>query len=205
MLQTPRMRFLLVVPIVALALLAVAATCGEGPVPSSLRGSPRCPLTLGPEDVVTIRVFGESELSGDYQADTEGDLDFPFVGRIDIRGKTNTSLADHIKGALIAGELLVSPQVSVVIKEHNSARISVDGRVSRPGTFPFRTGMTLVEAISLAGGMTPMANRNQVRLTRSTGQGTATEILPLRAIYEGRAPDVRLCPGDSVYVPESVL
>jgi len=174
-------------------------------VPRSLLGTPRCPLSLGAEDVVTIRVFGEEQLTGDYQADTEGNLDFPFVGRIDVRGKTNTSLADHIKSHLIDGEFLVSPQVSVMIKEHNSARISVDGRVSRPGSFPFRTGLMLVEGISLAGGMTPMADRSRVRLTRSTGDGTTTELVPASAIYDGREPDVRLCPGDSIYVPESPL
>jgi protein involved in polysaccharide export with SLBB domain len=193
------------VGLVGAALLCSAATCSERPLPSSLRGTPTCPMTLGPEDVVTIRVFGEEQLTGDYQADTQGNLDFPFVGRLNIRGKTNTSLAAHIKTALVEGEYLVSPQVSVVIKEHNSARVSVDGRVARPGTFPFRTGLTLVEAVSLAGGMTPMADRSRVRLTRATGEDTATVMVPASAIYDGREPDVRLCPGDQVYVPESVL
>ncbi len=196
-----------VVPFIllVLGLLASAATCSERPVPRSLRGTPRCPLTLGPEDVVTIRVFGEEQLTGDYQADTQGNLDFPFVGRVKIQGMTNTSLADHLKVALVEGDYLISPQVSVVIKEHNSARISVDGRVARPGTFPFRTGLTLVEAISLAGGMTPMADRSRVRLTRATGEGAETVLLPASAMYDGREPDVRLCPGDQVYVPESIL
>lgn len=198
-------RALLASALLVLGALTSAATCSERPVPQTLRGTPRCPLTLGAEDVVTIRVFGEEQLSGDYQADTQGNLDFPFVGRVQINGMTNTSLADHLKTALIDGEYLLSPQVSVVIKEHNSARVSVDGRVARPGTFPFRTGLTLVEAISLAGGMTPMADRSRVRLTRSTGEGTDTATLPASAIYDGREPDVRLCPSDQIYVPESVL
>lgn len=198
------MRALLTIP-TTLSLAVILFACVEAPMPTTLRQSPRCPLTLGPEDVVTVRVFQEDGLSGDYQADTTGHLDFPFVGRIDISGKSITTLADHITRELRDGEYLVRPQVTVVVKQHNSARVVVDGRVSRPGSFPFRTGLSLLEAISLAGGMTPMANPRQVRLTRATGTDTDTVIVPVRAIQEGREPDVVLCPGDSVYVPESVM
>ena len=192
--------------IVIFVLFAVAITdCAEVPMPSSLRQSPSCPLNLGPEDVVTIRVFGETDLTGDYQADNQGNLDFPFVGRMNIKGQTNTSLADRIASQLRDGDYILEPQVSVVIKEHNSARILIDGKVTRPGALPFRTGMTLLEAISQAGGREPLADRRVVRLTRSTGEGTKTENVPVQAIYDGRQADIRLCPGDSIYVPESVL
>ena len=193
----------------SITLGALAATllmaCADSPMPTSLQRPPRCPLTLGPEDVVTIRVFDEEQLSGDYQADTNGIINFHHIGRIDIRGKTNTSLADDIATRLREGDLILNPQVSVVIKEHASARIVVDGQVARPGNFPFRTGLTILEAISAAGGMTPMANRRDVRLTRNTGDGTASMTVPVRAMYEGRQPDIALCPGDSIYVTQSVL
>lgn len=191
--------------LIASLMLLTMMACAEATMPPTLRQPPRCPLTLGPEDVVTIRVFGVEDLSSDYQSDTEGHLDFPFVGRIDIKGMTNTSLADHITKQLREGDYILEPQVSVVIKQHNSAVVVVDGRVSRSGSFPFRTGMTLLEALSGAGGMTPMANPRQVRLSRSTIDGTQTMIIPVRAIQEGREPDISLCPGDSVYVPESVM
>ncbi len=174
-------------------------------MPTAFRQAPRCPLTLGPEDVVTIRVVGESELTGDYQSDTDGSIDFPYVGRINVRGKTNTSLAAHITKGLQEGEFILHPQISVVIKSHNSARVIVDGQVQRPGSFPFRTGMTLLEAIGGAGGLTPIADQRRVRLTRSTGEGTATDLIPMRAINEGREADVRLCPSDAIYVLETVL
>jgi polysaccharide export outer membrane protein len=198
------MRVALLVSMMAIFVLMLVA-CVEADMPTTLRQAPSCPLTLGPEDVVTVRVFQEDGLSGDYQADTSGHLIFPFVGDIDITGTSITSLADHITTKLRDGEYLVQPQVTVVIKQHNSARIVVDGRVSRPGSFPFRTGLSLLEAISLAGGMTPMANPRQVRLTRATGEDPETVVVPVRAIQEGREPDVQLCPGDSVYVPESVM
>jgi len=195
--------------LVATALCVLGATlvaaCADAPMPTSLQRPPRCPLTLGPEDVVTIRVFEEEELSGDYQADTNGIINFHHIGRINIRGKTNTSLADDIATKLREGELILDPQVSVVIKQHESARIVVDGEVARPGNFPFHTGMTMLEAISEAGGMTPMANRREVRLTRNTGDGTTSMAVPVRAMYEGRQPDIGLCPGDSVYIARSVL
>jgi len=185
------------------ALLILA--CAEVPMPASLRGRPRCPVSLGAEDTVTIRVFGEEELTGDYQADAEGMLDFPFVGRMEIIGMTNTALADRIKGALQDGEFMNDPQVSVVIKEHNSARISVGGLVARSGTFAFKTRLTLVEAISQAGGMNRLADRRRVKLTRTTPEGSVTETVSLKAIQEGRQNDVQLCPGDAVYVPESIM
>jgi polysaccharide export outer membrane protein len=189
----------------AVGLVVGFVGCAEVPMPTSLSRQPVCPLTLGPEDILTIRVFDEPELTGDYQADTNGNIDFPFVGRLDIRGKTNTALADDISKELRDRDLILEPQVSVLIKEHNSARVLVDGKVGRPGSFPFRTGMTLLEAIGLAGGMDPIANQRMIQFTRSTGGGTNTEQVPIRAIRDGREPDIRLCPGDSIYVPESVL
>lgn len=174
-------------------------------MPTTLQTPPRCPLTLGPEDVVTIRVVGEEELSGDYQADTEGYIDFPYIERINLAGMTNTSLAQHITKSLQDGDLILEPQVSVLIKNHASARVLVDGQVARPGSFNFRTGMTLLEAISEAGGRNRIADRRTVRLTRHTSEGTITELIPARAIYEGREPDIRLCPGDSIFVPEAIM
>jgi polysaccharide export outer membrane protein len=197
------MRFVFILAFAAVALPLVA--CPEVPMPTTLRRPARCPLTLGPEDVVTVRVVGEADLSGEYQSDIDGVLDFPYVGRIDVRGKTITSLSDHIATGLRTGEYILEPQVSVVIKAHNSARVVVDGQVTRPGSFPFRTGLTLLEAIGLAGGRTPIADRRQIRLTRSTGSGTTTDLVPLRAINEGREDDISLCPGDAIYVPETVL
>jgi len=199
------MRLRHVALLASVSALAMGAICSERPLPASLQGDPRCPLTLGPEDIVSIRVFGVDSLSGDYQADTGGNLDFPYVGRTNVVGKTNTSLADTIRVELIEREYLVDPQVSVLIKEHNSAKVSVSGRVSKPGTFAFNTGMTLREAISLAGGMERIADQRNVKLTRATNQGPTTNTVSVRAIYDGRFPDVRLCPGDSIHVEESPL
>lgn len=191
-------------PILIFVVLAVLS-CTEVPMPTSLQQQTMCPLTLGPEDIVKINVFGEEELTKEYQADTNGNLDFPFLDRINIKGKTNTSLADHIANELKTRDLILDPQVSVLIKEHNSAKVLVDGKVERPGSFPFRTGMTLLEAISEAGGLDPMANQRTIQFTRSTGDGTKTNSIPFKAIREGREPDIRLCPGDSIYVPETIM
>lgn len=207
-LQTMAMRHHLTITTIAGSLsllLLLAASCRDVPMPRTLQQPSNCPLTLGPEDVVTIRVVGEEELTGDYQADTAGFVDFPYIGRFNLKGKTNTSLASHIITQLKEGDLILDPQVSVVIKEHNSGKIVVDGQVQRPGPLPFRTGMTLLEAISKAGGRRPMADRRTVTLTRATGDGTTTSPVPVQAVYEGREPDIRLCPGDRIFVPETVM
>ena len=162
---------------------------------------------LGPSDVVEIKVYRSELLSQNYRLDGDGLIDFPLVGAIEAAGRTPTELAALLRDGLADG-YLVDPQVSVLVREYNSRKVSVIGEVQQPGRYPYRQGMTLVEAIADAGGTTPTAALGTVRITRLHGDRAGGERedgfdVPFRSITRGRAPDVALVPGDIVFVAES--
>jgi len=158
--------------------------------------------TLGTGDLLEIKVFQEQELSGQYRISPEGTIDFPLCGKVEVAGQTASRAADAIKACLGNG-YLKNPQVSVLIREFNSKKIFVFGEVQKPGTFPFEDNMTVVQAITLAGGFTKVASKNNTNVTRLV-EGQERKIrVPVEDIGVGRERNFALRPGDIVFVPES--
>jgi protein involved in polysaccharide export with SLBB domain len=121
--------------------------------------------TLGPRDVFQVRVFRHDEMSGDYEVSEEGTINFPEIGLVAVEGRTPAQVEKEIQTRLADG-YLVNPSVSVLVKEYKSKTISVLGQVRRPTTIAYAAGMSIVDAISQAGGFTPMARKNAVKVTR---------------------------------------
>jgi polysaccharide export outer membrane protein len=194
-----------------LALAAVlAAACGHrGAADAPVAGGPTIdpvPVasTLGAGDVVEVRVFQEPELSGVYQVGTDGDIIFPLCKSVPVSGLTPNAAAETIRDCL-AKKYMRDPQVSVLVKEYNSKKIFVFGEVQKPGTFPYQDGMSVVQAVTLAGGFTKTAAQNSTSVTRHVG-GTETKIkVSVQDIALGKASNFTLEPGDIVYVPESLF
>jgi polysaccharide export outer membrane protein len=162
--------------------------------------------SLGPGDVFAVRVFGEQDMSQDYRVAPDGTIDFPYVGRLRVQGLAGTEVADTIRRRLVEDEILRNPQVSVYVKEINSRHILILGQVAHPGTLPFEQNMTIVQAITAAGGFTPLADQGRVRLTRRVrGGGQRSYALPVDMISEGRATNVSLAPNDIIVVPQSTF
>jgi protein involved in polysaccharide export with SLBB domain len=161
--------------------------------------------TLGAGDVFEVSVYGEKELSGKYKIAKDGSIDFPLIGRIIVVGKESTQIADDISKRLREGQILREPQVSVFVSEYTSKRVSVVGAVSKPGTFPMSRGLTVVQAISLAGGFTSLASRNDTLVTRRDNQKTERFRVPVERVTEGQADDFALQAGDIIYVPERLF
>lgn len=161
--------------------------------------------TLGPGDVFEVSVYGEKELSGKYKVAKDGSIDFPLIGRVVVAGKEPTEVSDDISERLLEGQILRNPQVSVFVTEYASKRVSVVGAVSKPGTFPMSSGLTVVQAISLAGGFTALASRNDTLVTRRDSQKTERFRVPVERVTEGRADDFALQAGDIIYVPERLF
>jgi polysaccharide export outer membrane protein len=93
----------------------------------------------------------------------------------------------------------------VSVKEYNSKRIVLLGQVQKPGSFPLSPGLTLIQAVSLAGGFTSIANTSRVNLTRVSKGGSKTVQVNLDEITGGRSPDIPLQAGDRVYVYERIF
>ncbi|HET7825288.1 MAG TPA: polysaccharide biosynthesis/export family protein [Anaeromyxobacter sp.] len=200
---TPRPRSLAV----ALAVALAAAGCSrrartaldEAPVAAATGTS-----SLGPGDVVEVRVYQEPELSGVYQVGRDGDVIFPLCKRVPLTGLSPNAAAERIRACLAEG-FMRDPQVSVLVKEYNSKKVFVFGEVQKPGTFTFEEGMTIVQAVTLAGGFTKTASQNSTSVTRRVNGQEVKVKVNVQDIALGKAPNFALEPGDIVYVPESLF
>lgn len=161
--------------------------------------------TLGPGDVFTLDMVGEKELPREFQVASDGTVDLPYVHRLRVQGLEPQEVAAAVRERLIAQKILTDPSIIVSVKEYNSKRVTVLGQVQRPGSFPLTPGMTLVQAVSNAGGLNAIANGERVNLTRKDRQGATTVVLSFDSITEGRSPDLPLQAGDQIYVNERVF
>lgn len=188
--------------LIGLALVAVG--CG----PSSVR-APRAPLeddtTLGVGDQFDVRVYGEDDLSANYQVAQDGTIDFPYLGNVEVAGHEPPAVAALLAERLREGQVLVDPQVSVVVTVNNSRWVIIRGAVRTPGNHPLTPGLTVLRAIGLAGGTTDLANRDGAIITRRIDGDAHRYAAPLDRITVGESEDVRLVDRDIIFVPERVF
>jgi polysaccharide export outer membrane protein len=163
---------------------------------------------IGPGDVLTITVWGHTDLSRDYAVDPDGFVPFPLVNRVKAAGLTSREVAMQL-ATLLGKDYLVDPQVFVVVKEHLSQKVTVLGETSRPGTFYLSGPTTLLDVLSRAGWLSKGAGK-QILLVRdqplagtgnSAGGGASILRLSVDKIQAGSASEnVRIQAGDTVFV-----
>lgn len=146
---------------------------------------------LGPGDKVHITVYGESDLTGDFEISGSGRLAFPLIGDVRAAGLTAPALGEAL-AAQLAGRYLKDPRVAIEITTYRPFYIV--GEVNKPGQYAYVNGMTAMNAIALAGGFTPRATESHVYV-RHEGETRETELAADEA--------VAIQPGDVVRVSES--
>jgi len=159
---------------------------------------------LDVEDLLEIRVYGEPELSGNYRVGTGGTIDFPLAGSVVAEGLTIAQFQAELVKRL-GGAYLKDPQITIMYKERNNAKVSVLGQVQKPGPVPYFANMTIVDAIAAAGGFTGIAAKNSVTLRREANGHVELKTYPVADISEGRSTNVSLFPGDVVVVDERLF
>ncbi len=157
--------------------------------------------TLASGDFLEVRVYQEPDLSGMYRVSPEGLINFPLCGAVRVSGLTPTESSVAITDCLKNGYLR-RPQVSVLVKEFNSKKVFVFGDVSKPGAFSFEEGMTIVQALSQAGGFNKTAAKNSVNVVRVLDGREMKVPVKVEDIITGREKNFSLLPGDIVFVPE---
>ena len=191
--------------VLAALVFVIAAACLEPDhslIPPAQPVEVTSGLTAG--DTFEVRVFGEEDIGGAFQVQEDGTIDFPLIGRIDVRAKTQGELANMLEQALADG-YLKDPHVTVILTERENLEVSVLGQVQKPGTFAYVEKLTLVQAISEAGGLNDLAYARRVKLTRQGPTGVGTYEVSVKAITEGREVDILLQPGDIIFVPLAPL
>lgn len=158
---------------------------------------------IGPEDVLEIVVWKNTELSKVVTVRPDGRISLPLIGDVEAAGVTANALRESIKGRLKAFQKV--PAVSVIVQQVNSYNIYMLGEVDRPGRYMLRSRITLLQALSLAGGFTQLASRNNILILRKGDREKQEKILKFGfmdfIIKEDTRKNILLKRGDTVIVP----
>lgn len=181
------LRFSFLGHMAAFCLLALAVAI----VPVARPGAQEVPeYTLGTSDKVRVTVFGESDLSGEFEVDASGSVSLPLIGAVQAKGRGIRSLERAIAEKLADG-YLVNPRVSIEVLNYRPFFIL--GEVQEPGSYPYVNGMTVLNAVALAGGYTHRARRDRIEIVRG---GEAGEV------QKDAAETSFVMPGDIIRIPE---
>jgi polysaccharide biosynthesis/export protein len=168
----------------------------------------RSDYVLQPLDKVRIQVLREDELTRELSISQESTITLPHIGTIDLKSKTIRQAEENIR-ALYDRDYLVNPQVTVTVIEYSKKTVNVLGAVNTPGViiFPQEQGLTLIDAITRAGGFSRVANKKKVTLKRTNTDGTvSTELINTEELTKGKSTDTwPLQPGDVIVVPEIII
>lgn len=196
--------------LLAVLLLAACAT-SRGPVmPPADAATTVDSYRIGVDDIVQVSVWRNPELGITVPVRPDGKITVPLVGDVNAGGRTPTDVAADIQDRLAA--YVRDPQVAVILTDLRSheylSRIRVTGAVKQPISIPYRQGMTVLDAVLAAGGVTEFAAADRTDLFRRNDQG-ATQQYPVRLdriLAKGDlTTNFAVAPGDVITIPERVL
>jgi polysaccharide export outer membrane protein len=148
------------------------------------------PYKLGPGDKLRITVFNQPTLTSTYAVDAGGNVTMPLIGAVDAAQRSPAELKRMIE-ARLGKDFLREPNVSVEVEGYRP--FFIFGEVTQAGQYPYVAGMTVEQAVAIAGGFTPRARQNSVELARRDAQGVARVRVPMTTVIR---------PGDTVFVHE---
>jgi len=154
---------------------------------------------LGPLDKIRVTVFQVADLSGEFQVDAAGNIQFPLIGMVAAQGKTPIELRDEVT-RLLSARYLNNPDVQVAVVEQSQQTITVDGAVNEPGVLPIRGATTLMRAVALANGMTEDANPSRVLVFRTINGERMAAAFDLQSIRRAESADPPIYGNDIVVV-----
>ena len=152
----------------ALAAMFALSGCAEGANLQPLPDEANAAYNLGPGDEVRVITVGEDQLSGDFHVGDSGNIALPMLGPVKAAGLTPSQLSDEIATEAKTRSILNDPSVSVEVTNYRP--IFVLGEVSKPGQYPYQPGMTVLTAVSVAGGFTYRAVEDYASVVRTNGK-----------------------------------
>lgn len=156
---------------------------------------------IGPENFLLIRILGESDTQQTFRVDEAGFITHPLAGRVSLAGRT-VSEAEILMENSLKGDYILHPNVTILVLEHS--RFSILGEVRNPGQYEILGQLRLVEAISMAGGFTPVANEKKVKVLRKSNGAEIKLEENVKEIIQGRREDnTFIQAGDVVSVDKS--
>jgi polysaccharide export outer membrane protein len=157
---------------------------------------------IGVDDILTISVWHEPDLSRTVPVRPDGRISLPLVGEVQAAGNTATALEDQLKTAL--AKFVKDPELTVMVAEIRSQRVNVIGEVSHPGTFPLTQSTGVLDALAWAGGLREFAKKNKIYVLRTYADGRRVRMnYDYKSVLQGKkgAQDIMLQANDTVVVP----
>ena len=152
---------------------------------------------IGPEDVISVKVWSEPANSGQFMVRPDGRIAIPLVGEIQAAGLTPERLSDTIAEGLT--KIMTHPEVTVGVKQVNSKKYFIQGEINRPGAYSLAVPTTVLEALVNAGGFRDFANLKKIVILR----GGERLKFNYREVTKGKnmEQNILLQPGDQIIVP----
>ena len=196
----PALRAALALPATLVLLAGVAALGVLAPRPAPA-ATPNAPYAIQPGDVLTVSVWKERELQAEVLVRPDGGLSFPLAGDIQASGRSVEEVRALIEKGL--KRYIPDPAVSVAVKQIGGNFIYVIGKVHRPGQFAFSKPLDVMQALALAGGATPYAALNDIRILQRDASGLKSVPFHYNDVEKGRelGQNILLGSGDTVVVP----
>lgn len=172
------------------------------------QGGGSADYVLQPLDLLQVRVFQEPDMEREVRISHDYAISLPLIGRVDMRGRTVREAEAHIR-ELYDQNYLVNPQINITVLQYARRTVNVLGAVVSAGEveFPKEEGLTLLDAISRAGGFTRLADRKKIRLTRRDENGELVNYtINAEELIDGNSSRVwELQNNDLIYVTERFL
>lgn len=194
---------------VALSLISMAAMAGQTSPSQAEPNDTTAAQTaqndpsykIGAQDVLSISVWKDPELTQTVPVRPDGKISMPLLNDVQAAGLTPTELRDQITAGL--KKFVTDPVVTVVVTQINSQRVYITGEVTRAGAFPLLPGMTILQALSSAGGFTNFANTKKIYMFRMVNGKRVEFPFDYKAVIHGKKLDqnVVLQAGDTIVVP----
>jgi len=149
-------------------------------------------------------VFKVPELTKTVEVAEVGTINLPLVGEVPAAGKTTQQLERDLT-AKLGAQYLQNPQVSVLVKENNSQRITIQGAVEKPGVYPIKGQTSLLELVAMAGGLKASSDSTVLVLRQAPGGKRSAAKFDVSAIQKGNANDPGMQSGDIVVAGNSAI
>ena len=156
---------------------------------------------IGPGDILKISVWKEEGMELEVLVRPDGGITFPLAGEIQAGGLTTKALSDELVKKL--KRYIPNPSVTVSVLNSVSNKIYVIGKVNRPGEFTATGYMDVLQALTMAGGLTPFADSDEIKIIRRTEKGNMMKLFDYDEVISGERLDMNIIlkAGDTVVVP----
>src|SRR4051812_4121014 len=152
---------------------------------------------LGAGDLLKINVFGYPDMSADVRVDEGGSITYAYVGQLEVGGHSARDVETLVAQRLTSGGFIRSPQVSVLVADYRSQRVSVMGQVARPGPYPLRKASSVIDLLAEAGGVINAIAADEATLLHADGSKVSIDLFEL---FQGNpGQNVPVAAGDTIY------